>query len=99
MPPYAKWIPSNIFEYLRLGKPILALVPEDSDPARIIREAHAGFIISHASEEMREQLIDIFNRYRQGKFQDFQPDLEYLAQFERRNLVKKIANIFDNLTR
>jgi len=93
MPPYAKWIPSKIFEYLRLGKPILALVPEDSDPARIIREAHAGFILSHDSEEMKEQLTDIFNRCRQGKFQDFQPDLEYVAQFERRDLVKRIAAV------
>ena len=98
MPPYANWIPSKIFEYLRLGKPILALVPLDSDPAKIIREAQAGFILSYDTEKMREQLTDIFNCCRQGKFQNFKPDPEYTGQFERRNLVRRLVDIFDELT-
>ncbi|MFC1937652.1 hypothetical protein ACFLWY_03745 [Chloroflexota bacterium] len=97
MPPYAKWIPGKLFEYLRMGKPILALVPEDGDAAKIVKEAGAGFVISHEPGKMREQLRDIFNQWKNGKFKEFHPDWEYEAQFERRNLSRKLAAIFDEV--
>jgi glycosyltransferase involved in cell wall biosynthesis len=97
MPPYAKWIPTKIYDYLRLGKPIIALVPADGDAARIIREAKGGFIISHDSEEMKRQLKSIFEEWKQGKFKAFHPDWDYVAQFERKKLVQKIAAVFDEV--
>jgi hypothetical protein len=97
MPPYAKWIPAKIYDYLRLGKPILALVPEDGDTARIVKEAKGGFVLSYEMEEMKRQLKSIFEKWRQGKFKDFHPDWEYVAQFERRKLVQKMAAIFDEV--
>lgn len=97
MPPYAKWIPTKIYDYLRLGKPILALVPADGDAAKIVREARAGFVLSHEPEEMKGQLKSIFGEWREGKFKDFHPDWDYVAQFERRKLVQKIAAVFDEV--
>lgn len=97
MPSYAKWIPTKIYDYLRLGKPILALVPEDGDAARIVREAKAGYVLSYDSEQMKEQLKSIFAEWREAKFKDFHPDLDYVSQFERRKLVQKIASIFDDV--
>ncbi|HXZ95170.1 MAG TPA: glycosyltransferase, partial [Dehalococcoidia bacterium] len=97
MPPYAKWIPTKIYDYLRLGKPILALVPADGDAAKIIQEARGGFVLSYEPEDMKRQLKSIFEEWRQGKFKDFHPDWEYVAQFERRKLVQKIAAIFDEV--
>lgn len=98
MPPYAKWIPGKVFEYLRLGKPILALVPEDGDAAKIVGEAKAGFVLSHDPEEMKEQLKVIFDQWRQGKFKNFEPDWKYIARFERRNLTRRLADVFDEVT-
>ena len=98
VPPYARWwIPMKIFDYLRLGKPILAIVPEDGDAAKIIREAKAGFILSHNPEKMKEQLKNIFEDWKKGKFKDFHPDWEYIAQFERKKLTKRLANIFNKV--
>jgi glycosyltransferase involved in cell wall biosynthesis len=94
--PTAKYnFPTGLFEYLRLGKPILALVPEDGDAAKVIREAKAGFILSYDEEEMKEQLRKIFARCRRGEFDDFHPDRDYVAQFERRKLTEKLAHLFD----
>jgi len=98
MPPYARWIPGKLWEYLRLGRPILALVPEDGDPGKIIKKAKGGFILSHDPEEMKRQLKDIFSQWREGKLKDFHPDWEYIAQFERRNLTRKLVTIFDKVT-
>ncbi len=98
MPSYAKWIPTKIYDYLRLGKPILALVPEDGDPAKIVKEASAGFVLSYERQRMKEQLGVIFNEWREGKFKNFHPDWEYISQFERRNLVKRLVDVFNEVT-
>jgi len=96
MPPNAKWIPGKIFEYLRLGKPILALVPEDGDVATIVNEARAGFVLSYDPEKLKQQLTLIFQGWKTGEFKGFRPDWEYVAQFERRNLTKQLAECFDS---
>lgn len=97
MPPYAKWTLLKIYEYLRIGKPILALVPKEGDAARIVEEARAGFVLSYEQEEMKNQLKTVFDQWRQGKFKDFQANLEYVSQFERRNLTKKLVDIFNGI--
>jgi len=97
MPHYAKWIPAKVYEYLRLGKPILALAPEDGDLARIVREARGGFVLSYEPEEMKRQLKSIFEEWKQGKFKAFHPDWDYVAQFERKKLVQRMAAIFDEV--
>jgi glycosyltransferase involved in cell wall biosynthesis len=96
--PSAKWcIPGKIFEYLRLSKPILALVPEDGDAARIINEANAGFVLSYDVVKMREQLREIFEKHRKGTFRDFRPNQKYMAQFERAKQTERLAGIFDDV--
>jgi len=97
MPPYARWIPTKIYDYLRLGRPILALVPADGDAAKIVREARGGFVLSYEPEEMKRQLKSIFEEWRVGKFKDFHPDWDYVAQFERRKIVERIAAVFDQV--
>ena len=98
--PYAanRWmIPAKVYTYLRLGKPILALVPEEGDAARVVREAKAGFILSFNPEEMKRQLKEIFGRWRKGEFMDFQPDREYIKQFEQKKLTEQIVKVFNEV--
>lgn len=98
MPPDARWIPMKTYDYLRLGKPILALVPDDGNVARIVREARAGFVLPYEPEKMKEQLKSIVDDWRQGKFEDFKPDQAYVAQLERGILTRQLVNILDELT-
>lgn len=96
--PSSTWhILGKLFDYLRLGKPILAIVPEDGDTARIIKEANAGFILSYDTEKMKDQLRGIFEKHRQGLLKNFQPDWEYISQFERKSLTQRVAGIFDEV--
>lgn len=96
--PSVKWTMMKLYDYLRLGRPILALVPEDGDTARIVREARAGFVLSYDPETMKQQLQSIIERWRKGEFQDFQPDQEYVAQLERKNLTRQMLQIFDEVS-
>jgi len=97
MPLYARWTPTKTYDYLRLGKPILALVPDDGDAARIVREAKAGFVLSFEEKEMKQQLETIFGNWRKDKFKTFQPDHKYITQFERRNLTREIVKVFNEV--
>jgi len=60
MPFYAKWIPTKIYDYLRIGKPILALVPPDRDAAKIIQEAKGGYPLSRPRKD--EAAIRVYLR-------------------------------------
>lgn len=94
--PSTEWVlATELYEYLRLGKPILALVPKDGDAAKIVEEARAGFVLSYEQEEMKEQLKAIFDQWREGKFKSFHPDWEYVSQFECRNLATRLVDIFN----
>ena len=94
--PEARWhTPSKVYDYLRLGKPILAIVPTDGDAARTIREARGGFILSYDRETMKTQLEQILSRWRAGEFRGWAPDGEYIRQFERRTLTERIVRVFD----
>jgi glycosyltransferase involved in cell wall biosynthesis len=98
MPPYARWTPSKIYDYLRMERPILALVPSDGDAAKIIREAKAGFVLDFDDREMKNQLEVIFRKWKEGEFRRFRPDHKYVTNFERRRLTRQMARIFDEVS-
>jgi len=99
MPPFAKWTPSKTYDYLRIGKPILALVPPDGDAARIIRDCKAGFVLDFDERQMRTQLGAIFRRLREGKLKAFRPKQKYVTNFERRKLTQQMARVFNATAR
>lgn len=47
---------------------------------------------------MEEKLRIIFNRWRGGNLKDFQPNQEYIAQFEQRKLAERMVKIFNETT-
>jgi glycosyltransferase involved in cell wall biosynthesis len=97
--PSAEWaVTGKIFDYLRIGKPILAITAEHGDAAKIVTEAKAGFVLSYEQNKMQEQLKMIFEKWRKGEFKDFHREWEYVAQFERRNLTKGLADVFNEIT-
>lgn len=98
MPPYAKWIPSKTYDYLRIGKPILAVVPHDGDAARIVQESNGGFVLSFDEQQMSNELRTIFGRWKKGELDRFQPDQKYLAKFERRKLTEQMAEVFGEVS-
>jgi hypothetical protein len=95
MPPYAKWTPMKTYDYLRIGKPILGLVPPDGDPAATIRESRAGFVLPFEEQEMRGKLKWIFGKWKQAELEEFRPDRAYISKFEWKRLAYQVAEVFD----
>jgi hypothetical protein len=87
----------KIFDYIRVGRPILAIIPPDGAAADIIRKSKTGFIYdSNNLEDIKKGIMHIYTLWQTDKL-TIEPDTEYIAQFNRINLTKKLASLFDQV--
>jgi glycosyltransferase involved in cell wall biosynthesis len=87
----------KIFEYLRAGRPILAVVPPNGIAAEVIRETNSGFVASTKSEQdIAECISKLFDLFLKG-------DLEKtfsrknIEMYSRKNLTVSLSKVFENL--
>jgi glycosyltransferase involved in cell wall biosynthesis len=91
--------PGKSFEYIATGKPILALAPLDSAAADLIRETKTGKVVSPDDvTAIKAALLDLYKDWQSGNLH-IQPAKDVIELYERRNLTRALANIFDNVTR
>jgi glycosyltransferase involved in cell wall biosynthesis len=87
------------FEYIRSGRPVLALVAP-GDNADLVR-AHAGSYALVESGDLAEvvgAMKDLHARWRSGALRRcFSPRGEFLARYARRHLTRRLAVLFDGL--
>jgi glycosyltransferase involved in cell wall biosynthesis len=85
------WIPGKLYEYIRSGVPIFALIPEEGDAAQIIRETNTGYIIDvHLAEVIETRLDELYENWLAGKLV-ISPDIENIMNYDRRILSDKLA--------
>ena len=84
-------LPGKLYEYLRIGKPILALGPQNSDVADILEDTRAGIIFPYEQKEKIKQFIaDVFyNRI------NFNP--RNIEKFSNRNQTQKLAEFLNQI--
>lgn len=86
----------KIFEYLRAGRPILALVPPEGEAASLVEEFDAGVVVAPDDVAGAEAaLAALYEDRRPGA----RPAPEGLGRFERRNLTGELAALFDRVVR
>jgi glycosyltransferase involved in cell wall biosynthesis len=89
----------KLFEYLRAGRPIIALIPPTGEAAKIIKEMDAGYVASPSDVQgTADSLSGLYARYRRGELkrrETFYPGLE---RFDRRNIAGRFAGVLDSLT-
>ena len=80
----------KIFEYMSAGKPVLAVTPEGA-LAKAVRRSGCGVAVTPSDPNAIEQALrDLICRDLKSPFR---PDPEYIAQFDRKKLTKKLAKI------
>ncbi|HEY7180318.1 MAG TPA: glycosyltransferase [Blastocatellia bacterium] len=89
-------IPGKTYEYLRAGRPILALTPEGA-LANFLRRTGAGWVVNPKDDD--GVLDAVRERYQQWKAGEPGPvaDPELVAGFDRRKLTGRLADLFDRL--
>ncbi len=94
--PDKQWIPSKIFEYLRAGRPILAIADQDSDAVQMIRRVNPG--LCFASRDPGQIAGHISNLLQNRQISDCEiQNNRRLWEFERRQLAKQLAHTLDTL--
>lgn len=84
-------IPGKLFEYLGVKKPILALLPSDSEAANIIMRSRSGIITSPNNiKDIVKGLKLIVESYKNGDFYSN----KYFQNYNASNLTKKLESIF-----
>ncbi len=91
-----KQIPAKAYEYLRIGKPILALTTHTGDTAALLREVGGATIVNIASEdEIYEGLWSFVDALRVGTHPV--PDKEKIQRYTREAQAGQLAKVLDEL--
>lgn len=82
-PSEKRHIPGKLFEYLRIGKPVIAIGDQNEEVAEILQKSQAGrfFTFDESPEEY------LLNRKQNNT------NKNYIESFERKNLTKKLVAI------
>jgi glycosyltransferase involved in cell wall biosynthesis len=92
-----KQIPAKAYEYLRIGKPILALTTHTGDTAALLRETGGATIVNLVSEdEIYEGLSAFVDALRVGTHPV--PDRAKIQRYTREAQAGQLAKVLDGLT-
>ncbi|MGB8658292.1 MAG: glycosyltransferase family 4 protein [Candidatus Zixiibacteriota bacterium] len=90
--------PAKIFEYFAFRKPILGIVPLQSDVGKTIAKMKLGMVVSPQDKNgIAEVLLDYFSRFKNKTLGVSTRDDE-MNKFERKYLTSKLACLFDEIT-
>jgi glycosyltransferase involved in cell wall biosynthesis len=90
-------ISAKFYDYIGAGKPMLACVHPDGDIRILLEKLRAGWWAdSHDVEAIRQLFLDAAARG-DSLATSFQPDLEKIAQYERKPLAKRYAALLHSI--
>jgi glycosyltransferase involved in cell wall biosynthesis len=87
-------VPGKLYEYMRAGKPVLALIPP-GDAHDFLKEAGLGFFADPRDpKDIARVLLQMYECHRNGNT-ELAPNWKFIRQFERRELTKKLAGVLE----
>jgi len=92
------WVPAKTYMYLRLGKPILALVP-CGEARAIVERAGVGRICDPNNViEIADTIHQMFQEWESGRL-TASPDWDHIRQFEGTALTSQLSTVLEDLGR
>ena len=90
-------VPAKLYEYLRMQKPVLALVLA-GESSQLIERAGGGVAVDPADPaQLASELAGLYRRWQDGTLDRQHADPAVLQRYERRGLTRELAAIFDRL--
>lgn len=87
----------KLFEYLASDRPILAIARSDNVAGQLVSRVRAGRTVPHDPDQIADAIEAFYRAWKAGRF-DHDPDWAVIEQFNRYNLTKRLASLFDSLT-
>jgi glycosyltransferase involved in cell wall biosynthesis len=86
----------KVFEYMRTGRPILAVIPENGAAAGLIRETGTGLVSDYNDiDNIKLNLNRMYADWQKG-IATCNPDNDRITKYDRRNLTAQLAGLFNN---
>lgn len=90
-------VPAKLFEYLRAGRPVLAVVP-DGATAEVLRDTGGGWAVDPADGGgLRDALVGAYRAWVGGSLDSVAANRAILEKFSRERLAGELAAQFDSL--
>ena len=84
-------IPGKLFEYMASERPILAIGPEGSDFASIIKETNTGAFFHYDEfDALKERILAYYATYKEDNLKTYAVGLQ---QYSRKSLTEKLSKI------
>ena len=95
-PEYKAVLPGKLFEYLASWRPVLGIGQPDGAMSMILNQTKTGTVLDWEDRESIGRFIeDSWQKHLQGSLTVKDADI---SQFTRRNLTRRMAQLFDRLT-
>ncbi|MCO6466691.1 MAG: glycosyltransferase family 4 protein [Bradyrhizobiaceae bacterium] len=91
-------VPGKVYEYLGVGRPVIAIAPAQSAVEQLITETQAGFSVPGTDvAALSSRLLTAITRWKNAE-PIATPNVDVIRQYERRTSAFKLASILDQLT-
>ena len=96
-PEYKAVLPGKLFEYLASWRPVLGIGQPDGAMSMILNTTKTGFVLNWDDKKSISRFIDLcWKNHLEGNLTVDDADI---SQFTRRNLTRRMAQLFDRVTR
>lgn len=90
-------VPAKLFEYLRAGRPVLAIVPEGAT-AEVLREVGGGWVVNPSDTKgLCDTIVTAYKTWAGGGLDSVRADRSALDRFSRERLAAALGAQFDAL--
>lgn len=90
-------VPGKVYEYIGVGKPIIAIAPNNSAIASLMNDTASGEV-AHQSEI--DKIANIFIRYYdnwKNNLSRYNPNKQLISTYERKNAAGKLAALLNSI--
>jgi glycosyltransferase involved in cell wall biosynthesis len=91
-------VPGKVYEYLGVMKAVLAIAPQRSAIAKLIRETNAGFI-AHQDEKdlIKKNFLTFYNNFNDG-VELIKINKTQIEKYERKNSAKMLTDLLNRIS-
>lgn len=87
-------IPGKLFEYMVSNRPIIAIGPNGSDFAEIIKNTNTGVFFDYSEKaKLKSLILEHYNQFLEGKLQSHGIGLQ---KYSRKNLTQELAQLINS---
>jgi glycosyltransferase involved in cell wall biosynthesis len=88
-------VTGKIFEYMRAGRPVLAIGPTDGDLATIIGETRCGTVVDFQDESgLKRSVLELYRKFKKGILEVNPVNIE---KYHRRNLTRELSVLLEEI--